>query len=332
LIRLDTRKGFGLLPSLVLALLAGAMAINAAVAQSYPAKPIKLVNPLGAGGTAEALARTLARQLSEQMGQPVVVETKSGAAGTIGAEFVAKSAPDGYTLLYGVTGTNSIAPSLYAKLGYDAEKDLEPISITFTGPNVLVVNTGLNLNSLDALVAYARAKPGELTFASAGNGSMSHLNGELFKSQTKLDIVHVPYKGGGAAVPDLLSGRVAMMIETGGGVPALLRSGKVKALAVTTKTRVAQLPDVPTFAELGFPGMGSVVWGGLFAPAGTPRAIIEKLAEECARAARTQSYRDQVAALANDAASMPPDQFKVFVREEIVKYGEVIRRSGMKAE
>jgi tripartite-type tricarboxylate transporter receptor subunit TctC len=314
------------------ALMAGVATLGLASAQPYPSKPIKLINPLGAGGTAEALARTLARQLTEQLGQPVVVETRSGAAGTIGAEFVAKSAPDGYTILYGVTGTNSIAPSLYAKLGYDSEKDLEPISITFTGPNVLIVNMGLNLNSLEALIAHARSKPGELTFASAGSGSMSHLNGELFKGQAKLDIVHVPYKGGGAAVPDLLSGRVAMMIETGGGVPALLRSGKVKALAVTTKTRVAQLPDVPTFTEFGFPGMSSVVWGGLFAPTGTPRAIIEKLAEECARAARSQSYRDQVAALANDAASMPPDQFKAFVRDEIVKYADVIRRSGMKAE
>jgi len=298
---------------------------------SYPNRPIKLINPLGTGGTAETLARTAGRALTDQLGQPVIVETKTGAAGTIGADFVAKSLPDGYTLLYGVTGTNTIAPSLY-KLPYDPVKDLIPVTIAFAGPNVLLVNQGLEVNSLQDLIALAKAKPGQLSFASAGNGSMSHLNGELLKQYAGIDILHVPYKGGGAAVPDLLSGRVSMMIETSSGVMPLIRTGKVKALAVTSRQRTPQLPDIPTFQELGYPGIYSLVWGGLFAPAGTPKPILDKISEAIQKQSKDAAYREAVNNLNNEALSMTPEEFRVYVNDDMKKYGDIIKKINLKLE
>lgn len=314
------------------ALAAMLMATPMVFAQTYPVKPVRLINPLGTGGTAEALSRLLAKGLSDGLGQPVVLESMSGAAGTVGVAYVTRATPDGYTLLYGVTGANSIAPSIYAKLPYDPEKDLAPISIAFSGPNVLLVNTTLEVNSVQQLVAMARSKPGAVAFASAGNGSMSHLNGELLKAQAGIDMLHVPYKGGGAAVPDLLSGRVQTMIETGGGVMQLLKSGKLRALAVTGRQRSALLPEIPTFVESGFPQMVSTVWGGVFAPAGTPRAVLERVSEAAARAAKDPAHREQVATLYNEAVSSTPDEFRAFVNAETAKYAEAVRRSGMKIE
>ncbi len=303
-----------------------------AAAQPYPSKTIRLINPLGSGGTAEMLARTAAKALSDQLGQVVVVESKAGAAGTIGADYVAKSAPDGYTLLYGVIGTMSITPALYSKLPYDPEKDLAPVTILFNGPNVLIVNASLNVNSVQELIALAKSKPGALTFASAGNGSVAHLSGELFKQAAGIDMLHVPYKGGGAAVPDLLSGRVSMMIEPGPNAMALVRSGKVRALAVTTPQRAATAPDVPTMVESGLPGVVVTTWSGLFAPGGTPRAIVDRLSEEYARAARNPVYRDQIAAISFEVMNSTPDQFRSFVREEIAKWSAVVRQAGIRIE
>jgi len=297
----------------------------------YPNKPIRLINPLGTGGTAEALARTAAKALTDQLGQPVVVEVKTGAAGTIGADYVAKSAPDGYTLLYGVTGTNTIAPSLY-KLPYDPVKDLTPITIAFAGPNVLLVNQSLGINNLKELITLAKSKPNQLSFASAGNGSMSHLNGELLKQYANIDLLHVPYKGGGAAMPDLLSGRVNMMIETSSGVMPLLRTGRVKALAVTSQQRSPLLPEVPTFAELGFPGIYSVVWGGLFAPAGTPKAIVEKIHNAIVQENKDASYREMVTSMNNEAVSLTPEEFRTYVNEDIKKYSEIVKRINLKLD
>jgi tripartite-type tricarboxylate transporter receptor subunit TctC len=298
---------------------------------SYPNRPIKLINPLGTGGTAETLARTAGKALTDQLGQPVIVETKTGAAGIIGADFVAKSQPDGYTLLYGVTGTNTIAPSLY-KLPYDPVKDLTPVTIAFAGPNVLLVNQGLDVNSLQDLISLAKSKPGQLSFASAGNGSMSHLNGELLKQYAGIDILHVPYKGGGAAVPDLLSGRVSMMIETSSGVMPLLRTGRLKALAVTSLQRTSQLPDIPTFQELGYPGIYSLVWGGLFAPAGTPKPILDKISQAIQKQSKDPSYREIVGNLNNEALSMTPEEFRVYVNDDMKKYGDIIKKINLKLE
>jgi tripartite-type tricarboxylate transporter receptor subunit TctC len=303
-----------------------------ASAQDYPTKPIRLINPLGAGGTAEALSRTLAKGLQDGLGQPVVLETMSGAAGTIGVGYVSRAAPDGYTLLYGVTGANSIAPAVYRSLPYDPDKGLAPISIAFRGPNVVIVSTGLGTNSLQELIALAKSRPGTIHFASAGNGSMSHLNAERFKTIAGIDIQHVPYKGGGAASPDLLSGRVQMMIETGGSVLPLIRSGKLRPLAVTTPDRSPMLPDVPSVTELGMPELVSIVWGGVFAPGGTPRPILDKVAEAVARASRDPAYRDLVQTMNNEAVSSRPEQFQDFVRQERVRYGEVVNRLGIKLD
>jgi tripartite-type tricarboxylate transporter receptor subunit TctC len=310
---------------------AGAFAQPSNSLNNYPIKPIRLINPLGSGGTAEALARTAAKALSDQLGQAVVVETKTGAAGTIGADYVAKSPPDGYTLLYGVTGTNTIAPSLY-KLPYDPIKDLIPITIAFAGPNVLLVNQSLGVNSLQELIALAKAKPNQLSFASAGNGSMSHLNGELLKQYAGIDLLHVPYKGGGSAMPDLLSGRVNMMIETSSGVMPLIRTGRVKALAVTSIQRSPLLPDVPTFAELGFPGIYSVVWGGLFAPAGTPKIILDKIHNAIQQENKDAAYKEMVTTMNNEAVSMTPDEFRIYVNEDLKKYSEIVKRINLKLD
>jgi tripartite-type tricarboxylate transporter receptor subunit TctC len=314
-----------------LLLLLGAWAL-VVQGQGYPSRPIRLINPLGVGGTAEALSRTLAKGLSDHLGQPVVVEAKSGATGTIGAAYVAKSPPDGYTLLYGVTGTNSIAPAVYRKLPYDPEKDLAPISITFSGPNVFIVSSSLNVASLQELIALAKSQPRTLHFASAGNGSMSHLNAERFKALTGIDLLHVPYKGGGAAAPDLLSGRVQMMVETGASAVPLVRSGKLRPLAVTTPQRSALLPEVPSVVELGMPELVAVVWGGVFAPGGTPKAIVDRIAEAAARAARDPAYRELVASFGNEAVSSTPSEFQAFVREEMARYAEVVRRLGIEIE
>lgn len=298
-----------------------------ATAQNYPSKPIRLINPLGTGGSAEAMARTIAKGLAEGLGQPVIVEVKSGATGTIGADYVAKSPPDGYTLLFGLTGTNSIAPSLYRKLPYDPEKDLVAISIAFRGPNVLVVNPGLNIKSVKELIALAKSKPGSINFASAGVGSMQHLTGELFKATASIDILHVPYKGSGGALQDLLGGRVQMSFEP--TVMQLMRDGRLLPLAVTTPERSPQLPDVPTMAEIGFPQVTSLVWSGLFAPGGTPRQVLDRIAEATARASHDPAYRELAGTFAMEATSSTPDQFQGFVKEENRRYGEVVRRLGL---
>jgi len=301
-------------------------------AAAWPNKPIRLINPLGTGGTAEVLARHAAKMLSDGLGQPIIVETKAGAAGTIGADYVAKSAADGYTLLYGVTGANVIAPAIYRKLPYDPVKDLAPISMLFSGTNYLLVHPSLGVKSLAEFIALAKSKPGSITFASAGNGSMSHLNAETLKTITGIDLVHVPYKGGGAAAPDLISGQVQMMIETGASAVSFIRTGRLQALAVTTPKRSASAPDIPTFSELGYSGMTTVVWGGLFAPGGTPRPILDRVAAEVAKAMNNSAYREALAQLSNEPAAMTPDEFRSFTLAEMARYADAVKRSGMKID
>jgi tripartite-type tricarboxylate transporter receptor subunit TctC len=301
-------------------------------AAAWPNKPIRLINPLGTGGTAEVLARHAAKMLSDGLGQPIIVETKSGAAGTIGADYVAKAAPDGYTLLYGVTGANVIAPAIYRKLPYDPVKDLAPISMLFSGTNYLLVHPSLGVKSLAEFIALAKSRPGSITFASAGSGSMSHLNAETLKTITGIDLVHVPYKGGGAAAPDLISGQVQMMIETGASAVSFIRSGRLQALAVTTAKRSPSAPDVPSFSELGYPGMTTVVWGGLFAPGATPRPILDRVAAEVAKAMNNSAYREALAQLSNEPAAMNPDEFRSFTLAEMARYADAVKRSGMKLD
>ena len=304
-----------------------------AVAQTYPNKPLHMIVTFAAGGSSDAMARSVAKAISEDVGQQVVIENRPGAGGNIGAEYVARAAPDGYTLLFGTIGTMGIGPALYKNLTYDPVNDLAAVGILHTLPNILVVHNSVPATTLKELIVYAKAHPGELTFASAGNGTASHLAGELFKAAAGIDIVHVPYRGGGGSVTaDLMAGRVSMMLETVTNALTLVKSGNMRALAVTTPERSAAAPDLPTFAEAGLPGFNVSSWTGLFVPAGTPRPLIAKLNEETARITHDQAYLAQMKSLGTDVASSTPEQFSAFVKAEVKKWGEAVKRAGVSVD
>lgn len=302
-------------------------------AQTYPNKPLRMVVTFAAGGSSDAMARSVARALGDDIGQQVVIDNRPGAGGNIGAEYVARSAADGYTLLFGTIGTMGIGPALYKNLSYDPVKDLAAVGILHTLPNILVVHVSVPATSLQELIAYAKGHPGELTFASAGNGTASHLAGELFKAAAGIDIVHVPYRGGGGSVSaDLMAGRVSMMLETVSNALALANTGQMRALAVTTPQRSSAAPELPTFAEAGLPGFEVSSWTGLFVPAATPRGVIAKLNEETVRIARDPAYLAQMKTLGTDVATSTPEQFATFVNAEVAKWGEAIKRSGVSVD
>ena len=303
-----------------------------AIAQSYPNKPIRLVVTFAPGGSSDALARGVARQLGEQMGVSVVVENRPGAGGNIGAEVVAKGQGDGYLLLFGTIGTHGIGPALYKQLPFDPINDFAPISLLHLLPNVLIVSNSLPVNSVKELIDYAKANPGKVTFASAGNGSVSHLAGELFKMGTKTELVHIPYKGGGAAMPDVISGRVSAMFETVTNALAAARGGRVRALAVTGITRWKQAPELPTIAESGVPGYRVDSWTGLLAPASVPQPIIDRLNAEVVKAAKSSNYREQMSALGVEVVSSTPEEFRAFILQEVAKWRQAIQVSGAKID
>jgi tripartite-type tricarboxylate transporter receptor subunit TctC len=303
-----------------------------AAAQDYPNRPIRFIVTFAAGGSSDVLARAVAKAMSEGLGQQMVVENRAGAGGHIGAEAVARSAPDGYTLLFGTNGTLAIGPALFTNLKYDPVKELTPVGMLHRLSSVLIVHPSVPANNLRELIDYAKSKPGALTFASAGNGSVSHLSGELLKAAANIDLVHVPYKGGGAATADLLSGRVSMMLETIPNALPPVRTGKMKALGVTTRTRSSAAPDLPTFAESGLPGFDVASWTGLFAPAGTPPAVLERLNRETVRITKDPAYLEQLKTMGTDAASSTPDALGKFMREDIARWTEAVKRSGAKVE
>lgn len=304
---------------------------GAAAAQAWPARPVRIVVGFPPGGTSDILARTIAARLAEPLGQPVVVENRTGAGGNIGAEAVAKSAPDGYTLLMGTT-SQAISQSLYRKLNYDLQKDFAPVTQAVNYSNLLVVHPSAGVSAVAGLLALARAKPGVLNYGTAGNGTPPHMTGELFKAYTGVNIQHVPYKGGAPAIVDLVAGQIPMMFDN---VPPLLphvRSGRIKALANTSLTRLAVLPDVPTLDESGLKGFDAVGWNGLLAPAGTPREIVARLHSEVARILRTPEVRDQLTAQGADIVGNSPDEFAAWIRGEIKKWAGVVRDSGAKLD
>ena len=309
-----------------------ALQMPAAFAHSYPSKPLRLIVPFSAGGSSDVLARGVAKQLGEQVGEPVVVENRAGAGGMIALEFVAKAPADGYTLLFGTIGTNGIGPALYKNLAFDPVKDLAPVSSLHTLPNVVLVNANLPAKTMAELIALAKSRPGQITFASAGSGSASHLSGVLLKSATGIDILHVPYKGGGTAMPDVLSGQVSMMIETVTSALSAIRSGKARALAVTTAERWPSLPEVPTMIEAGVPGFVITSWTGLFVPAATPAPIVGRLNSELVRAARDPGYVKAMTALGVEAISSTPQEFGAFIESEVAKWGRAIKESGARVE
>jgi len=320
------------LNSILFALLSLALGVPAALGQSFPSKPLRLIVPFSAGGSSDVLARGVAKQLGEQVSQPVVVENRAGAGGMIALEFVAKAPADGYTLLFGTIGTNGIGPALYRNLAFDPVKDLAPVSTLHTLPNVLLVNAGVPAKSVAELIELAKARPGQLTFASAGSGSASHLSGVLLKSAAGIDILHVPYKGGGTAMPDVLSGQVSMMIETATGALSAIRSGKVRALAVTTARRWPQLPDVPTMIEAGLSGFDASLYYGLVAPSGTPRPIIDKLNKALRDALASDEVKKQLGNDGTEITPCSPEDYAGFIDKDEKKWSQLVKASGVEQE
>jgi tripartite-type tricarboxylate transporter receptor subunit TctC len=309
----------------IVAIAAGTVA-GAAV---YPQRPITMVVTFAAGGSSDVLARAVAAAMARGLGQQVIVDNRPGAGGQIGAETVAHAAPDGYTVLFGTNGTLGIGPALYEHLHYDPRRDLVPVGILHKLPLLLIVNPSVPAKNLTELINYARKKPGALSFASAGVGSVSHLAGELFKEEAKIDVLHVPYKGGGAAVPDLLAGRISMMLETIPNALPLVRSGRMRAIGVTTRERSSLAPDIPTLAESGLPGFDVSAWTGLFVPGGSPAAIVDRLNAETQRIVNDQAYVALIHKMGTDVASSSPQEFADFVRADVTRWTAVIKNAGI---
>ena len=321
------------------AVLAAALAVAGGLAPAlaaeseatYPSRPIRIVVPFAAGGPSDIMARTLAQKLTLAWGQPVVVDNRTGAAGIIGADAVAKSAPDGYTLLQAQVG-DTISVSLYSKLPYNFEKDFAPITLAGLTPFILVAHPSVPARDLRELIALAKAKPGTLSFGSSGAGTASHLAGELLKSSAGIDITLVPYKGQAPATADLLGGQIAMMINNPITSLAHVKTGKLRALAVSTGKRFSQLPEVPTVAESGLPGFDVGFWLGVLAPAGTPRPIVDKLNGALVKALREPDVIERLAGLGVEIVANSPDDFARVVRADIVKWAKVVKDSGAKAD
>jgi tripartite-type tricarboxylate transporter receptor subunit TctC len=301
-------------------------------AQVYPSKPIRLVVPFPAGGTTDILARAVAQRLTDDWGQPVVVDNRPGAGGNIGTELVAKAAPDGYTLEMGTVGTHAINASIYSKLPYDPVRDFAPVILVAGVPNVLVVNPAVPATSVQELIAYAKANPGKLNFASPGNGTSGHLCGELFKAMAGVQMTHVPYKGSAPALQDLIGGQVQLMFDNLPSALPQIKAGKLRALAVTSTARAPALPDAPTVAEAGVPGYAAASWFGIFAPAGTPPTVIAKLNIAIGTWLASPDAKEKMLALGADPGSGSPEDFARHVVAESAKWAMVVRDSGAKVD
>jgi tripartite-type tricarboxylate transporter receptor subunit TctC len=298
----------------------------------YPNRPVKLVIPFPPGGPLDIVGRTIAQKVTDDWGQSVVVDNRPGAGGNIGADIVAKSAPDGYTILMGALSTHAVNPSLYAKMPYDAVADFAPITLVAVTPNVLVVNAALPVNSANEFIAYAKANSGKLAFGSGSNGSAGHLAGELFKVDIGAQIIHVPYKGGAPATQALLAGDTQFMFDNLANAMPQVKAGKLKALAVTTAQRSKLAPELPTMAEAGLQGFDISTWFGLFAPAHTPPDIIAKWNSEVAKILNSPEMREKLVAQGAEPAPMTPEQFAAFVKSEIAKYAKIVKASGAKVD
>jgi len=318
----------------LIALLAALAALAAPseprAADAYPAKPIRLIIPFPPGGSNDVVGRVIATQLGERLGQQVVVDNRGGAGGVIGTEMAAKAAPDGYTLLF-ISSAFAANSSLY-KLPYDPVKAFMPVAMIAAGPNVLAVAPSLAVNSLKDLLAMARAKPGQLNYASAGVGSFQHLGSALFVSMAKVNIVHVPFKGGGPAMVDVIAGNTQVMLGSLVQTLPQIKSGKLKALGVGGARRSPTLPEVPTIAEAGVPGYEAVNWWGIIAPAGSPAAVVNRLHKELGSIAQTADMQRRFEAEAVEAVQMSAPEFAQYIERETVKWARVVREAGIKAE
>jgi tripartite-type tricarboxylate transporter receptor subunit TctC len=320
-------KFFSRLAAAALVLVALALA---AFADEYPNRPIRLIVPFPPGGSNDVVGRLIAKVLSEKIGQQVFVDNRGGAGGMIGTEALAKAVPDGYTLGI-VSIAHAVNPALHP-ITYDPIKSFEPVSILATGPNVLVVNPELPVKSVKDLIALAKQKPGELNYASAGIGSFQHLGGELFKLQAGVNIVHVPYKGGGPAMQDVLAGHVKIMFSSLIQTSPFIKSGQLRPLATGGEKRSPVLPDVPTIAEAGVPGYAANNWWGIMAPAGTPKPIVEKLYQKIQLALQSPEMQEAFAREGASPVTMTSAQFQDFIKAEIVKWGRVVKEGGIKAQ
>ena len=301
-------------------------------AQNYPDRVVRIVNPYPPGGSVDVMARLLAQKLGENLGQQFIVENRSGGGGNTGSDSVAKAEPDGYTLLFTAPGPLTVNQTLYSKLTFDPATDFAPIALFATAPIVLIVNPGVPANNVQELIVLARKEPGKINFASAGNGTTNHLSGELFKSMAKVDIVHVPYRGAGPAMNDLIGGHVQMFFDLMPVVLPQVTTGKVRALGAAGAARAPALPDVPTIAEQGVPGFDASSWYGLVAPAKTPEPVLAKLREEVAKALKTPDMVARIRELGSEPGAAFGKDFGAFMAAETKKWAEVIRASGAKAD
>jgi|KBSMisStandDraft_5_1062788.scaffolds.fasta_scaffold297589_2 tripartite-type tricarboxylate transporter receptor subunit TctC len=308
------------------------LAATVSIAQSYPAKPVRLVVPFPPGGPADSVARILAQKLTDALGQNVVVDNRAGATGTIGAGIVAKSPPDGYTLLLGTSNELAMSPGLFEKLPYEPTRDFTPLSNVINFPNILVVNPHLPARSVAELVALARAKPGQLSFATSGIGSTNHLTGVVFQEIEKVKINYVPYKGGGPAVTDLMGGHVDTMFATMPSVVPYVKSNKLKALVLTDNKRWTALPEVPSAKEAGVPGLIVITWNGVLAPAGLPDAIVARLNTDIGTVANSTDMKDRMRAQAAEIGTTTPEEFAAMLRNDYAKWSKVIKQAGLRAE
>lgn len=311
------------------AVLAAQQAVHA---QDFPTRAVTIVVPTTAGGGTDIIARLIGDQLSKQIGQPFVIENRPGAGLVVGTAAVAKAAPDGYTLLAGLNGSMAVNPSLFANLAYDPIRDFTPVAMLADYPFLVVVNNDLPVKSIKDLIALAKSKPGQINYASAGNGTGQHLSAELFKMMTNTNLEHVSYRGAQPAYLDVISGRVPVFFDNMSGAMTLAKGGKVRAIAITSAKRSTLMPEVPTVAESGVPGFEYHTWFGLWAPKNTPRPVVEKLHAEVHKALSNPAVRDKIAATAGVPSLMPLNDIEPFVKAEIAKWAEVVKRAGMKVQ
>ena len=314
------------------ALIALAALPNIAAAQAFPNKQIRIVVPFPPGGATDILARAVAQDLQKGFGQSALVENRPGAGGNLGADLVAKSPGDGYTLLMGTVGTHGINVALYSKMPYDAVKDFAPITLVARVPNVLVVHPSLPVKSVRDLIDLAKREPGKLNYASSGNGTSIHLSAELFKSMAGVSMLHIPYKGSSPALADLVGGQVGLMFDNLPSALPFIRAGKLRAVAVTSSKRAPVLPELPTIAEAGLPGYEASSWFGILAPASTPRDVVGKLHDAIVKGLATPETSERLASQGAEQVGNTPEQFAVFIREEIDKWGKVVKAAGAKVD
>jgi len=306
--------------------------VPAQAADRFPVRPVRIVVPFGPGGTSDVVTRIVAPGLGERWRQQVVVDNRPGAGGNIGSELVARASPDGYTLVMATVATHGIGPSLYTKLPFHPVRDFAPISLLASTPSVVIVNPSVPAGSIKDLIALAQAKPGQLLFGSAGNGGSLHLSGELFNAMTGVKLVHVPYKGTAAALVDLMSGQIQLMFDTLPSAIPHIKANKVKALAVTSVSRVAALPELPTVSESGVPGYEVTSWYGPLAPAATPRTIVHKLQADFIHAANLPEIRQRLTAAGADTIASTSEKFRAFIESELAKWAKVVRASGARID